>query len=647
MAEIRTLNDIKAIEQIPLSERGLPANTYEMLQQGAALNPDGTALAFFLQGTAYAQAVQFSYKELIRQITQTANLFHSLGVGKEDVVSLVLPNLPETVFCIWGGEAAGIINPINPLLEPDHIAEIMNAAGAKVLVTLAPFPKTDLWDKVEMIRHRVPSLETILQIDLAQYLTGPKRLIVKLVGLRIGRPRPQDGQSVLNFHNRLATCPADSLQSKRQIQPDDIAAYFHTGGTTGTPKIAYHTHFNEVFDAWTSEQTLPVGPGTVAFCGLPLFHVNAVIITHLAPFSRGATVILGSPQGYRGEGVIPNFWKIVEHFKVNIFSGVPTVYSTLLDVPIGDNDISSLEFALCGASPMPVEVFHTFEERTGIRILEGYGLTEGTCVSSVNPAYGERRVGSIGYHLPYQDMKTVILDEEGVYQRDCEPDEVGVVIIRGPNVFPGFKQGHYNRDIWLDTGDEGGPWLNTGDLGRMDEDGYFWLTGRQKELIIRGGHNIDPALIEDPLHDHPAVALAAAVGRPDSRVGELPVAYVQLKPDASATPDELLQFATEHIGERAAVPKAIRIIDQMPLTTVGKIFKPQLRWLEIQDVFSDKVGQIDGIEAVNVEAGSDPRHGTLARLQITAAAGADPAKLKASVSQVLGRYAIAYEVEMS
>ena len=642
MNKIRTIQDIETIEQIPLAERGLPSSTYEMLQQGAAIHPDQPALHFFLQGNAYDQAVTFTFRELMAQIHRAANAFTELGIRPGRTVSMILPNLPETHFTIWGGEAAGIVNPINPLLEPAQIRDILQAAEARVLVTLAPFPGVDIWEKVEAIRESVPTLETILQVDLADYLPP-----AMAAAIRASRPPVDQGgpQRILDFKQALADQPDDRLVSGRTFQPDDIASYFHTGGTTGTPKLAQHTHFNEVYDAWASLFSLEVGPGTVFFCGLPLFHVNGVIVTGLIPWSQGATVVLGTPQGYRGEGVIPNFWKMVEHYRVNFFSGVPTVYSGLLQVPIGQSDVSSLQFAICGAAPMPVEVFQEFEKRTGIRILEGYGLTEGTCVSSVNPPEGERRIGSIGFRLPYQEMKALRLDEEGVYQGECAADEIGVIAIRGANVFPGYREERHNQGIWIDSGDGQGPWLNTGDLGRQDPEGYFWLTGRRKELIIRGGHNIDPKLIEDPLHQHPAVALVAAVGRPDPRVGELPVAYVQLQPGASATEEELLAFARERIPERAAVPKAIRLVEALPVTAVGKIFKPRLVWQEVQDVYGEEVAAVEGVAQVQVTVGPDKLHGTLARIQVTPGPGADPAALRARIDAALGRYTVHYQVE--
>jgi len=317
---------------------------------------------------------------------------------------------------------------------------------------------------------------------------------------------------------------------------------------------------------------------------------------------------------------------------------VPTLYSALLQVPVGDADVSSLEYAICGAAPMPVEVFGAYEELTGIRILEGYGLTEGACASSVNPKDGERRVGSIGLRLPYQEMKTVIVDEQGRYVRDCQVGEIGVVTIKGPNVFPGYLQEEHNRSAWVAEG-----WLHTGDLGRVDEDGYFWLTGRTKELIIRGGHNIDPAAIEGPLYDHPAVALAAAVGKPDSYAGEVPVAYVSLKQGATATEQELLEYAREHIGERAAIPKEVRIVEQMPVTLVGKIFKPQLRWDAIQRVYAAELEALgDAVERVEVEVKEDKVHGTLAHITIRPAEGVTREQVEGRAKEILGQHTVRY-----
>ena len=639
---VATLADIKGIEQKLLPERSLPQNTYEALLLGESINPDKIALRFFLQGEAYADQVFFTYKDIIGLVNQTANMLHDLGIGENDVVSMILPNLPQAFFTIWGAEAVGIVNPINPMLEPAAMADIMNAAGAKVLVTLAPFPSTDIWEKVASVVDQVDTLETILQVDLANYLSTIQRLAVRFIRFRGGKG-PQVRARVLDFGQTAYRYPAESLTSGRLIKGGDIASYFHTGGTTGTPKLARHTHFNEVYDAWAAAQFIDMSPQKVLFCGLPLFHVNGVIVTGMLPFMHGASLVLGTPQGYRG-GVIPNFWSIVEHYKINFFSGVPTVYSALLNVPLEEQDISSLEFAVCGAAPMPVEVFRQFEAKTNVRILEGYGLTEGTCISSINPPFGERRIGSIGFRLPYQEMKVVHLDENDSFDRDCAVDEIGTVIIRGPNVFSGYTEEMHNRHIWIDTNEGQGPWLNTGDLGRQDAEGYFWLTGRKKELIIRGGHNIDPKLIEDPLIQHPDVTLAAAVGRPDAHAGELPVAYVQLQPGGAATEEMLLAYAQENIGERAAVPKAIHIVDEVPQTAVGKIFKPYLIQLEVEDVYREAAGALEGVSAVEVKASPHKLYGLAADVQVTAEPGVDKAALEKALNHALGQYAVHYQL---
>ncbi len=634
MSGFATLADVEAAERIALSERDLPASTYQMLARAASEHAGRTALRFFASAAAYDRPVDFTYGELLEAVHRTANLLHELGVRDGEVVSLVLPNLPETHFLLWGGEAAGIVNPVNPLLEPAQIADILSAAGTRVIATLAPFPGSDLWDRVASVLDRVPTLETVLRVHLADYVPGAER-----------EPAPRiPGVRVLDLQPAMAEHRGDRLVSGRSIGPDDVAAYFHTGGTTGAPRLARHTHVNQVFDAWSASLALDARPGQVFFCGLPLFHVNGVLVTGLIPWSRGGTVVLATPQGYRGPGVLAGFWKMVEHYRVSFFSGVPTIYSGLLDVPIDGADVSSLRFALCGAAPMPTEVFEEFERRTGVRILEGYGLTEGTCVSCVNPLRGDRRVGSVGLRLPYQQVATLVLDGSGAYVRECRPGEIGVVAIRGPNVFAGYRGGGGPRDARIDAGDGGGPWLDTGDLGRMDEDGYLWLTGRSKELIIRAGHNIDPQLIEGPLHEHPAVALAAAVGRPDPRVGEVPVAYAQLRPGAEASPGELLRFLAGRIGERAAVPKQVRIVERIPLTAVGKIFKPQLRWQEIADAYREEAAAL-GAGAITAEAGPDPVHGTVVRLRVEPD-GADPESLRERIRHVLARYTVAYELEI-
>jgi len=628
---VKTLADIEALERVPLSERNLPASTYAALQQCSAANADKPALSFLLDANRFRQTHDWTYGQLFADITRAANAFHTLGIGPQDVVAFILPNLPETHFTIWGGEAAGIVMAINPLLEAAQIAELLRAAKAKVVVTLAPTPGADLWPKLSGQLDSLSSIREIVWVSMVPYVNPLARLALGWMAARERRRHPQ--RRIHDLRSLMRREPAEHLRSGRQIRAEESSSYFCTGGTTGLPKIAVRSHGSEVFNAWAMAANMaPREPGQVFFCGLPLFHVNGQLVTGLMPWTHGDRVIIGTPQGYRGEGVIANFWALVEHFGINFFSGVPTAYSALLQQPVAGRDLSSLQYALCGAAPMPVELFRTFEAQIGVRILEGYGLTEGACVSSVNPPDGERLVGSIGLRLAYQQMRAVILDEAGTYVRDAQADEIGVIAIHGPNLFRGYLDDGHNHGIWLNI--DGQRWLNTGDLGRMDARGYFWLTGRKKELIIRGGHNIDPKQIEEALQGHPAVALCAAVGSPDAHAGEVPVAYVQLKQNASASSEELLAYARQHIPERAALPKRIDIIDALPVTPVGKIFKPALLQIEIAKVIEHEAAQ-GGLGGVELDIRQDSRRGLVALIR----AGAN----RQALEQRLGKFTFPIE----
>jgi fatty-acyl-CoA synthase len=327
--------------------------------------------------------------------------------------------------------------------------------------------------------------------------------------------------------------------------------------------------------------------------------------------------------------LMPNFWKLVERFRATTFSGVPTIYAVLASLPLDGADISSLRYAICGAAPLSQEVARCFEEASGIHLHEGYGLTEGACVSSCNPPLGERRLGTVGLRLPHQQMKTWQIDGAGNALAECA-DGTGMIGIRGPNVFPGYLRDADNQGIWLKPGG-----LNTGDLGYVDKDGYLQLTGRAKELIIRGGHNIDPVMIEEALLKHPAIAIAAAVAQPDGHAGELPVAYVTLKPGSSITAEELLHQARELVPERAAVPVRIEMLGQMPLTAVGKIAKATLRMRAAEHVFREQLAAAH-IPAT-VQVCPDIKRGTVARVECQSAH-------EQQVRDLLGRYAIPVEI---
>lgn len=587
-------SDILAIEQAALPNADV-ASTYALLQRSAERFANEPALSFFFQVDQHQHPHRWTYAELFADITRAANLFRRLGVERGDVVAVILPNLPETHIAMWGAETAGIAFAVNNQLEGAQMGELLRAAKTRWVVTVGAELDAQIHQRVIAACADLPGLQGIIQVRGERYLPSVSAVVEH------------------DFDQLLAAEPAGHLQFAPP-SAEDVAAYFCTGGTTGLPKIARHSQRNEVtlcgqLNAVIGEPVLR--HGRTVLTALPLFHVNALLGTGLAVFAEGGHVLLATPVGFRAPGLIARFWEIVETHKVNSFSGVPTIYAGLLQVPVGERDTSSLTVAICGAAPMPAELIRRFEQQTGLRILEGYGLTEGTCASSISPALAAPLAGSIGMRLPWQDMRAMILDEHGQWLRDAEVDEVGVLCLSGPNVFMGYLDEAHNRDAWF-YGPNWQRWFNTGDLARQDAEGNFWLTGRKKELIIRGGHNIDPRSIEDAMAAHPAVAMCAAVGRPDSYAGELPVAYVQLRLGSTVSVQELMFHAEQHISERAAVPKELILVDALPLTAVGKTFKPALVMREVEQTVRREAGAL-GIALDTLEVEQCTRLGLVAR----------------------------------
>ena len=619
--------DRNAIEnEMAWGDRELPTTTYEMLSGTAAKFPNNKALSFQLQSGPTDPCEDLTWSELQEKTAQTANLFRSLGIGETDVVAYMLPNATESILTYLGGQVAGIVNPINPLLEPEQIAAILRETNAKVLVTLRAFPKTDLPQVAAEAVAMAPNVETILEVDLHRYLTGFKKLIVPLI-------RPKNPTShkatVLNFNEEIAKQPktlafADSTE-------DRVAAYFHTGGTTGMPKVAQHRYSGIIYNAWLGDRLL-FTEDDVQICPLPMFHVFAAIVSLGASLSSGAQIVFPTPQGYRGEGVFDNFWKLIERHKVTFVITVPTAMSALMQRKV-DADISSLKLVFCGSAPLPLELYKRFEEAAGVTICEGYGLTEATCLVSINPPDGEKRVGSIGIPFPYTKVRIVNV----ATQNDCEPDEIGEICIASPGVYDGktYTEEDKNVDLFYpgvgSPVDKGIQYLRTGDLGRVDAEGYLWITGRAKDLIIRGGHNIDPAEIEEALAGHEAVAFAGAIGQPDAHSGELPCAYVELVEGASITEEELRAYAKDLIHERAAQPKYLEIMDELPKTAVGKVFKPALRKSAMTRVFNAALAEA-GANAEVTSVVEDKKRGLVSK--VSKSAGCDEAKVK----DIMGDY---------
>lgn len=543
-----------SLEAVALEDRGLPATTYDLLVRSAAREGQKPALHLLGGGRDWRTATTWTYTDLLARVNQAANMYTGLGLPTGGVVGLLLPNTPASYPALLGAQAVGIANPVNPMLATAHIIDILRLTGAQILV--APAPKLDPhgWQKACEILAAVPGISAMVTVG-GDVPEPPERWVGDFDELSSGHDQAQ-------------------LNTARQRQATDIAAYFHTGGTTGTPKVAPHTHANEIYVAWALSCHGAFAGNACVLSGLPLFHVNAVLVSTLTPLLVGGTTVALGPLGFRDREALEEFWQIIERYRVTTFSTVPTVYASLPSVP-SDADISSLRAGIVGAAPLPSAVRADFESTTGVPMIEGYGLTEATCASTFMPL-GDSRRGSVGPPLPYQRVRALRLDVEGRPDEVCPPGEVGMLAISGPAVFPGYLRPGPDGPAPDPAGVVVDGWLLTGDLGRVDENGYVYLAGRAKDLIIRGGHNIDPRLIEEAMLAHPDVVAAAAVPRPDAHSGEVPAAYLVLRQGANPAIDELRQWAINHCPEPASVPKFIHILDSIPVTAVGKVHKVPL-----------------------------------------------------------------------
>lgn len=608
MGRFASVADRDAIEQaMRWEDRNLPITMYQFLTRTRDAHPKRPAVSFQILSGPKDKAETLNWSDLHAQVTQCANLFRSLGVGETDVVAYLLPNCTETAVTLLSGMVAGIVNPINPLLEPEQIAAILRETKAKVLVTLKPFPKTDVPQKGAAAVALAPNVETVIEVDLNRHLSPPKSWIVPLI--RPKNPVTHKAR-VIPFRQSVARQPAERLTFV-DTPIDRVAAYFHTGGTTGMPKVAQHKYSGMIYNGWLGE-TLLFDASDVLICPLPLFHVFAAYPVLMSCIASGAHMVLPTPQGYRGEGVFDNFWKLIERWQVSFLITVPTAIAALMQRPV-DADISTLRTAISGSAPLPLELYSRFAKATGVQISEGYGLTEATCLVSCNPVNGQKKVGSVGVLMPYTHVRILHTNSEGEVVKECGTDEVGEICVANPGVFAGstYTEVDKNRSLFAE-----GRYLRTGDLGRVDADGYLWITGRAKDLIIRGGHNIDPAMIEEALARHPAVAFVGAIGQPDAFAGELPCAYVELVKGANVTTDDLLAWSRDQIQERAAVPKHVEIMTELPKTAVGKIFKPDLRRMAIARVYDAALAEA-GIAAKVAEVVEDKKLGLVARLDKT------------------------------
>ncbi|WP_108812259.1 AMP-binding protein [Sphingorhabdus sp. Alg231-15] len=551
-AALTTIKDIERYESVPIGERISEQSIYELVCSAAETWGDAVYISFLAHGLANDEPVKLSFVETKRQVIRTANAFASLGVTRDHAVGFLVPNLPETYVCMLAASTVGRANLVNPLLSASHITNIMTAARVKAIITVSSKADPDIYAKAVEVAQSLPEPVTIVTLDAEE-----------------------EGAQL--YRDFIEGCEAERLVNIEPPVSTDIAGIFHTGGTTSAPKLLTMTHANQL--ATTCMGLLGSGyrAGDVSLAGLPSYHVIAGIATPLISLASGATILLCGPSGFRNPFMLGDFWKIIEAHHVTSAAVVPTVLSVLKDIPI-TSDVSSLRQIVSGAAPLSPALIEAITSIVDTEIVETYGMTEASTFCARNPAGGEKRAGSVGPFVPYQEGRIVENEDEGPH-RDVAPGSVGKILLRGPNVVAtttfvnsaGIAEGEERVDA------DG--WLDTGDLGWRDDDGYVWLQGRAKDLIIRSGHNIDPRLIEEALAAHSAVNMVAAVGQPDTYAGEVPIAYVTLNPGQSATVEELEEFARNEVSERPAAPSRIEIVETMPLTTIGKIYKPTLRLL--------------------------------------------------------------------
>jgi len=490
----------------------------DLLRMRARLGPDRPFVRF--------KERAFTYGEFDYRTDELAAGMAELGVAPGDVVSVFLPNCLEFLEAWWAILKAGcVLGPVNPAYtgpeagyvigHSEAVAVVTDARGASVLATE---------------REQLGDLRHVISID-----DGGDLRLGDLAGR--GKGAPSVGREL-----------------------DDLAAILYTSGTTGKPKGAMLTHRNELVNATMGAELVPLGSGERVGMLLPLFHANAQVVTCLIPIMIGCEVVMWDRFS------ASQFWQTVDELQPVSISAVPTILAAVLNAPGAPAGESSLRYVICGAAPLSVELLEAFERRFGIRILEGYGLTETTCVSSINPYYGDRKAGSIG--LPIRGQQMQIAGPDG------EPAAVGAygeIVIKGPNVMLGYLK---NSEATAESIRDG--WLHTGDVGYVDDDGYFFIVDRSKDMIIRGGENIYPREIEEVMYAHKGVLECAVIGVPDEVRGEEVLAVVAPKPDVTLDLDELAEFAAARLA-RYKLPRRYELRDELPKTPTGKISKGPLR----------------------------------------------------------------------
>ena len=617
--EVKGAQEVIELEKIPYAERVTTESIYDLFQATVRAYPDNTALTFLPTGIPDEKPIRVNYRQLLEKIHQAANMFHHLGIGAEDTISFLLPSLPQAQYVFWGGETAGIVNPINFLLNETAIIELLNTAGTKVLVALGPHPELNIWEKVMAVREKVPGLKAIVQVG--------------------GEPVHEEG--IYFFDSYVEAFSGAELQFERKITKDSIAAYFHTGGTTGTPKLVKQTHGTQIFSSWANIQMYHFTPADIIANGFPLFHVAGSLIIGLAPLLAGSNIVIMSPGGMRNPIIVKNYWKLIEKHKITFIGGLPTSLVALKDIQSEGSDLSTADYCLTGGAMLPMVAAKEFVENSGIPIGQIFGMTECSGILSIDPRQGTPKSNTAGIRLPYTKIEAREIRPDGTVGEKLSAGEIGVLCYDGPNKTPGYLNPIHNQELFAEDG-----FLICGDLGKIDEDGYVYVTGRSKDLIIRSGHNIDPIIVEEVADRHPDVVLSAAVALPDSYAGELVALYVTVKEGSKITAEELHEYMQSNINERPALPKAIYIINEIPVTAVGKIYKPKLREDAAQRVYDKEIAVLlnDGFN-IDVDVVTEAGTGMIAKVSIDQQGIENKDLLQDKAMSIFGKFTIKYQID--
>lgn len=605
---ITDIADVIRIERRPYDEFMPYASIFEALRDVALRHPYRRALTFIVSADDEHPPLTWTYREFIEDITRTANLFHALADGAEPRIAMLLPAVAEGHLTLWGGETAGVVCPINFLLSVDHIAELIRAAGANILVALGPDPDLDIWAKVPGLRERCPGLRHVLAVG--------------------GAPAALDFRLEVDRHS------GRELAFERRAKPDSVAALFHTGGTTGAPKFAQLLHRNQLHAAAGAAAMYASSEHDVLLNGFPLFHVAGAFTCGLSTLLTGGETVLPTTLGMRNPRFVRRYWEFAERHGVTVLAAVPTVLAALINVDQAGARLDRVRVMLAGGSPVPAGLVAAFEQRFGVPVRNVLGMTECSGVISIEPFRARATPGSCGLRLPFTEVLAAADDGQ-----PCAPGQVGTLRLRGPHVGPGYTDDCRNAGTFTEDG-----WLITGDIGHVDADGRVFLTGRAKDVIIRSGHNIDPGIIEEALLQHPLVEMAAAIGAPDDYAGELPVAFVVLKRDADLAAAELMAFIETRIAERPACPKRIEFLASLPVTAVGKVYKPALRVMAAQQVISDRLAAAGLSQRVRATA-LDIAAGIQLRFVLTACD--TPEVVKEAVTRMMTGFALAFDFEVT